>query len=877
MEGRSVVTDKDLTAVLTPISDEPLETIQEAPHIIEDNPEDFSHNISLFSKIHAIFDRILPFLPWITGIVFIIALFMLWRMLHHISMFQVLNQINSLPFITIISAIGTTAISFSSFAGYDWTASRYVLSPLPVARAALGGCCAYAVSGVVGGSFISGGAIRYRIYSPYGLTPGQIAGLTVFSTLGFSIAVHLVVVLVAVSAPNEFAVLLGVSPGFILTAAIGVASVIIAVALIIWCGRVQKEDKSWVFFTQIGRWRLRVPNPTLCALEILFSVTDIVAAASTCWILLPAGVVDFVPFVAIFVIALILGLSSHVPGGLGVFEGVMLAALGDRILPEVLTATLILYRFIYTLLPLVIALLVLFSLEGRRAWRSGSAFARRFQVTGLELLPDLAAVGAFLSGLILLIFAAAQTNVTSYTAHLATSLVGALLITAADGLRHRLFRAWVMTIFFLGISVALFVINSTFWGAIFLFAVLLAILPFRSSFNRPTALFIPPYATSTVVGMVGAVAGTALITAFSHGHNYIAHQTWWEAVTRYETPPAVRAALVMIPLGIILVLRQIIRPSQVGLALPSATVWGQAANIVRTYSSEQPFGLFVLRKDQSILFHPEGDAFMMYGKGGRGIVSPFGPIGRPGCEVILLWKFRDLAARMGCHPITYRVGPGLLPLANEVGLIAFPQGPEARLDLITILDADDERRACLDQLVEPLRQGHLRLDIIPAPVPIDLLNGHLAHLSPSGLLIRMVSAFPLAILYAGSKSIAAVAIVGNNTGAVALAHACYGTDPRKRKNRAILIAALVYRLRQDGATTMWPGLFGPLLPDISTHRLWKPTPAGDYKLENWRRGGVGDWDDLFQLTWEPRYILTLPGVRPKQVGADIARMIRSLR
>ncbi|WP_262161912.1 lysylphosphatidylglycerol synthase domain-containing protein, partial [Escherichia coli] len=71
----------------------------------------------------------------------------------------------------------------------------------------------------------------------------------------------------------------------------------------------------------------------------------------------------FFSFLLIYMLALAAGVLSHVPGGVGVFEAVLLAAFSSRIDPAGLVTAMLLYRLVYVVLPLVAAGLLLLAAE----------------------------------------------------------------------------------------------------------------------------------------------------------------------------------------------------------------------------------------------------------------------------------------------------------------------------------------------------------------------------------------------------------------------------------------------------------------------------------------------------------------------------------
>ncbi len=102
--------------------------------------------------------------------------------------------------------------------------------------------------------------------------------------------------------------------------------------------------------------------------QFALGVADLCCASGALYVLLPEGVpLDFVPFVAVYVVACVLGVISHAPGGIGVFEATMLHAI-PATSHESILASLLLFRIIYYFIPFVVALALLGADEGARRW-----------------------------------------------------------------------------------------------------------------------------------------------------------------------------------------------------------------------------------------------------------------------------------------------------------------------------------------------------------------------------------------------------------------------------------------------------------------------------------------------------------------------------
>ena len=98
-------------------------------------------------------------------------------------------------------------------------------------------------------------------------------------------------------------------------------------------------------------------------------VIDVCSAAGALYVLLPKGHgLSFMTFSAFYSFACMLGIASHAPGGIGVFEATMLKGVAAP--SESVLASLLLFRAIYYLVPFILAMALLGAHEAGRRWRS---------------------------------------------------------------------------------------------------------------------------------------------------------------------------------------------------------------------------------------------------------------------------------------------------------------------------------------------------------------------------------------------------------------------------------------------------------------------------------------------------------------------------
>ncbi len=280
-----------------------------------------------------------------------IAVVVLVRMLRHIRIEEVYAGLRATDPYHIAAAALFVAGGYFTLTFYDWFALRTIgRKNIPYRIAALAGFTSYSIGHNIGATVFSGGAVRYRIYSFYGLDAVEvakicfIAGLTFWlgnaTMLGIGITIHPE----AAGAIDQLPVWANRIIGFTLLAILAI--------YVAWV---------WVAPREIGRgeWNVKLPDGPTTLMQIVIGIFDLGFCALAMYMLLPAEPnVGFITIAVIFVSATLLGFASHAPGGLGVFDATMLVALWqfDK---ELVLAGLLLFRLLYYLVPFALALTLL--------------------------------------------------------------------------------------------------------------------------------------------------------------------------------------------------------------------------------------------------------------------------------------------------------------------------------------------------------------------------------------------------------------------------------------------------------------------------------------------------------------------------------------
>ncbi len=286
-----------------------------------------------------------------------VAIVVLYHMLRDIDVHQVVAAIKATGRRQIILAAVFVACAYFTLTFYDWFALRTIgRSEIPYRIAALSGFTSYSIGHNVGATVFSGGAVRYRIYSHYGLNAVEVAKLCFIAGLTFWLGNATVLGLSVIHSP-EAAEPITRLPAW-LNRSIAVVILLVLVSYVAWV---------WSAPRVLGKseWTVRLPNGRSTLLQICIGIADLSFCGMAMYMLLPNEPhVGFITLAVVFVTATLLGFASHAPGGLGVFDAAMLVALWEFD-KEDLLAGLLLFRVLYYLCPFAVALVVL---GAREVW-----------------------------------------------------------------------------------------------------------------------------------------------------------------------------------------------------------------------------------------------------------------------------------------------------------------------------------------------------------------------------------------------------------------------------------------------------------------------------------------------------------------------------
>jgi uncharacterized membrane protein YbhN (UPF0104 family) len=290
--------------------------------------------------------------PAFAAVLFALAIRLLYHEVQGITWAEFMAGLTGVPPLFIGFAALLIALNYGLLTAYDLLALRYVCRSLPLRRVALVSFLGFSLGNNLG-TLLAATPLRFRFYSRWGLSPSQIVvmmailGLTFWSGLWFLGGT--VLVFVPVELPDRVNLPFG-------TRTLGVILLSLAIGYLLVCCLWRKP---W----PIGKLHLRPPEPGLMAVQASVAAIDLLISATALYLVLPeTAVVPFAMVLGAYLVGISVSLLTQVPGGLGVLDLILLTLLKGTVGDSVLASVLI-FRLLYYILPLLVGMIVLVAHE----------------------------------------------------------------------------------------------------------------------------------------------------------------------------------------------------------------------------------------------------------------------------------------------------------------------------------------------------------------------------------------------------------------------------------------------------------------------------------------------------------------------------------
>ena len=279
---------------------------------------------------------------------FVLAAGMLWWQLRNYSFSDIIHTMLNIPLPNLFMACVACLLGYFALSLYDFLALHYVGEHQKVVwwKWMLAGMLGFAISNNAGHAVVSGGAIRYRLYTRWRIRGGDIVKMLTISGITYTLGCAAIVVIGYFLIPADF---FEQSVG----ASVGINALFIGclTAILAYFAATAVFHKKSI---KIGQLRFEIPTTKMALLQMLLGIVDGMLAGLVLYSCLrPFWDIPFGTYIGLFIVAQNTGVFSQVPGGIGVFESIFLIALPDTVDKAAVFGALLAYRIIYYVLPLI--------------------------------------------------------------------------------------------------------------------------------------------------------------------------------------------------------------------------------------------------------------------------------------------------------------------------------------------------------------------------------------------------------------------------------------------------------------------------------------------------------------------------------------------
>ena len=829
-------------------------------------------------------------LPTVSALLFALMLWVLHRELYAIDYGKLRAALGGLPASDVCLALLLTVANYLVLSCYDQVAFVCIGKRIASWRIALTAALAYAVSNSTGFGIVSGTAVRHRFYSRWGVDTAELSRIVVLNATtywlgllalgGWSLAFH----------PHAW---LQGGIGEDASRWLGASFMAMAAAYLL-LSLVRRAP------LRVLRFEIDLPSPPLALAQLLVSMADWALAAAVLHALLPASGAPYAVLLGAFVTAQVLGLLSHVPGGLGVFEGAMVLLLAPYLPGDRLVAALLLYRLLYYAIPLSFALLVLLADELLLRRAQLATFGRSLQGYALQLSPTILAGFTFMAGLLLLVSGAipAEQERLHWLAqlfpvglfeasHFLGSLIGIALLLLAQALSRRIQLAYFLVLGGLLAGIAASLLKAGDWEeALLLSLLLLALAPNRAFFDRRATLFDTRFSAGWILAIIAALGASVWLGLFVHRHVEYANELWWQVELDQDVSRFLRASLGAAVMLLGFGIWRLLGPLAHLAEPPADGDIADAGRIIAAQAQTLPFLAYL--RDKSLLFDPERSAFVMYGVHGRTWVALGDPVGPAASAPALIRAFVERADDYAGVPVFYQVRAEHLHLYADLGMSFAKLGEEALvpLDRFSLAGA---RHAKLRAALNRLARDKVSFRIVDAAEVAPLLP-QLKAVSDAWMAAKSVGekGFSLGFFDPAYLCLQPVAVLEREGRIVAFANLLCGPSGEELSVDLMRFAANAPSGAMDALFAhlfLWARAHGYRRFNLGMAPLSGLQPSPISPLWNrlgsfvYRHGeafynfeGLRAYKDKFDPLWQPRYLAYPGGQSLPLVLADVAAL-----
>jgi uncharacterized membrane protein YbhN (UPF0104 family) len=278
-----------------------------------------------------------------------LAVWVLYGTFQRISLADVVGNMRNAPADALLAAAGCAFGALFMLSLYEIVVVHYVKHSIGMTKPMITALITFPLGHAVGQAMLSGGALRYRMYAPVGFTAMEVGATALLCNLPYALGFGLLLAWALVSSAEALSPFFRVPGVWLLAIGCFGLALHAGYLVFVWLRKAP---------IRLGGWAVSLPTMRLTLLQLVVGVADVVLVSSVLYLLLPESAgLAYLPFLAVYLASVYVGVLSHVPAGLGVLESMLLLLL-PGVPPAELLASVLLYRVIYEVLPLLFSLLL---------------------------------------------------------------------------------------------------------------------------------------------------------------------------------------------------------------------------------------------------------------------------------------------------------------------------------------------------------------------------------------------------------------------------------------------------------------------------------------------------------------------------------------
>ncbi len=820
------------------------------------------------------------------------AFWVIYNTLQTISLADIKTHLHEFPTESLILAFMIAASSYLAITGYDVIALQHIRRDVQYSRAATAAFLASVFGNNIGFAMLTGTSIRYRIYSQIGLSAMEVAAVSslcaLTTILGMSVIFALAMVL---QSGNTVQTDLPFSPVLMHYAGWIILSVIIGYLF---------YSKNKPLTVSLRNWSIRLPASITILKQIVLATANLSLVAMLIYVLLPAGTgVSYLAFLGVFALALIAGSASNVPGGIGVFESVILLGLPE-ISPAALLASILMFRVIYYLTPLALASIMFTYHEMMRKKENIEGIQDSTVDILHEFGPQILSMLVLVAGIVLLLSGSIPIGFDRelLVLHIPLSIVelshilgataGLGLFIAARGISRRLHSAFWLAVVLLitGMITSLFK-GLGFREASALFLILTVLWYSRPQFYRKASLFEEGFPVEWVTLLSVTLVTTIWLGFFSFKNIDYSAGLWTQVGFDDDYSRFLRSILFVGLIGTIITAINLLRPDPLPQR-PETDVLDKIRSILA--NSRDVKSNLVLLGDKRILFSPSENSFLMYQIYGKSWAVLGNPIGNQYEFSDLLWSFRALCDRYGGWPVFYLVDENQLSLYKDFNLSFEYLGDDVLIPLENF-SVSKSLAAELQQVYKQLKTSGLEFEIVVGDV-LDQLMPELEEVSNNWLKTTdtnergfssgffdpyYIRNFECAVIRLNHRVIAfAVILESSGQQEVSVDLVRFHQQAPGNSMDFLMIELILFK-KQQGYQKVNLGLAPPskdqdhpLTPLLN--RVGESMYRSTQTVNTMDNHAHRQWMELYHPVWVPKYLVSPGGTKTNRILRDLTRL-----